>query len=154
MKQATLLFLLKDDQILLAMKKRDFGKDLWNGVGGKLKGEETKEEAIVRETKEEIGVTIDPTNLFHHGDLAFEFPTKPEWGMNVSVFSIKTWTGEPTESEEMKPEWFPVTKLPYDQMWWDDKIWLPKLIEGKKFSGKFVFGDDEKTVISQEFKED
>lgn len=152
MKQATLLFLLRGDEILLAMKKRDFGKGLWNGVGGKLKGNETKEQAIVREALEEIGVEIDPTNLFHHGDLLFEFPTKPDWGMNVAIFSIKKWLGEPAESEEMKPQWFPVINLPYQEMWWDDKIWLPKLIEGKRFSGKFVFDNDGKTVISQEFE--
>jgi 8-oxo-dGTP pyrophosphatase MutT (NUDIX family) len=114
---------------------------------------ETAVEAVIRETQEEINIRLEKSDLFRHGDLSFEFPSKPDWGMLVTVFSSRNWQGEPTESEEMKPEWFLTTSLPYDQMWWDDKIWLPKLIDGKRFSGKFVFGDDEKTIISQEFKE-
>lgn len=152
MKQATLLFLLKEDQILLAMKKRDFGKGLWNGVGGKVKEGEAVLQAVIRETNEEIGVEIEEGNLFHHGDLAFEFPTKPDWNQTVAVFSTTTWKGEPTESEEMKPQWFTFSEIPYTDMWWDDKIWLPSLLEGKRFSGRFVFGEDEKEIISQEFK--
>ncbi len=153
MRQATLLFLIRGNEILLAMKKRGFGKGLWNGVGGKLKDEETKEDAIIREAGEEIGIEIKKGDLFHHGDLSFEFPNKPDWDQLVSVFLTKTWKNEPTESEEMKPRWFLVSEIPYEQMWRDDKIWLPHLIQGKKFFGKFVFGDDEKTIISQEFKE-
>lgn len=152
MKQATLLFLLRENQILLAMKKRDFGKDLWNGVGGKVKEGETTLNAVIRETNEEIGVEVEASNLFHHGDLAFEFPKKPEWDQTVAVFSTKQWKGEPSESEEMQPQWFSFTEISYNKMWWDDKIWLPKLIEGKRFSGRFVFGEDEKEVVSQEFK--
>jgi NADH pyrophosphatase NudC (nudix superfamily) len=53
----TLLFLQKDDQILLAMKKRGFGSDRYNGVGGKLEPGETIEQALIRECQEEIEVT-------------------------------------------------------------------------------------------------
>lgn len=60
---ATLLFLVKDDEILLAMKKRGFGKDRYNGVGGKVDDGESIEAAAARETIEEIGVT--PINFWH-----------------------------------------------------------------------------------------
>ena len=55
--QTTLLFLLKENQILLGMKKRGFGAGKYNGIGGKLEPDETVEQAMVRETQEEIGVT-------------------------------------------------------------------------------------------------
>jgi len=65
MRQATLCLLIKENQnkkeLLLAMKKRGFGKYKWNGVGGKLdleKGDGNIADAAVRETKEEIGVKI------------------------------------------------------------------------------------------------
>ncbi len=56
MKHTTLLFLLKDNHILLAMKKRGFGAGRWNGVGGKIEAGETIVQAAVRECFEEIGV--------------------------------------------------------------------------------------------------
>jgi ADP-ribose pyrophosphatase YjhB (NUDIX family) len=55
-----LLFLLKDTEILLAMKKRGFGKDRWNGVGGKIEPGETIEIAVRREyQREEILVVLN-----------------------------------------------------------------------------------------------
>ncbi|MCP5842996.1 NUDIX domain-containing protein, partial [Klebsiella pneumoniae] len=53
----TLLFLRRDDELLLAMKKRGFGAGKWNGVGGKIEAGETIEDALVRECQEEINVT-------------------------------------------------------------------------------------------------
>jgi len=55
--ELTLLFLIKDDQILLAMKKRGFGAGRFNGVGGKVEPGETIEQALIRESQEEINVT-------------------------------------------------------------------------------------------------
>lgn len=55
-KVTTLLFLVRDDEILLAMKKRGFGANRYNGVGGKLDPGETVEQTLVRESEEEISV--------------------------------------------------------------------------------------------------
>ena len=52
--ETTLLLLRKDNEILLAKKKRGFGEGKYNGVGGKLEDGETPEEAMIRETEEEI----------------------------------------------------------------------------------------------------
>ena len=54
--EATLMLLRKNDEILLAMKKRGFGVGKFNGVGGKLIIGETPEMAMLRETKEEMGL--------------------------------------------------------------------------------------------------
>ena len=53
--------------------------------------------------------------------------------------------GVPRESDEMKPEWFDENQIPYNKMWDDDKYWLPILLDGKMFKGKFLF--DEKFQI-------
>ena len=50
----TVVFLIRENQVLLAMKKRGFGEGKWNGVGGKLDPGETVEQALVRECQEEI----------------------------------------------------------------------------------------------------
>ena len=65
MRKTTLSFFIKKNQILLAMKKRGFGKGKWNGVGGKVQRGETTKEAAIRETKEEIGVV--PRSLERKG---------------------------------------------------------------------------------------
>jgi 8-oxo-dGTP pyrophosphatase MutT (NUDIX family) len=141
-KTLTLLFLRKDDQVLLAMKKRGFGEGKWNGVGGKVEGEESIEAAMIRETEEEIGVT--PTSYEKVGDIRFEefFKGEPTI-MHVHVFVAMSWNGEPTESEEMKPEWFHVDAIPYDEMWSDDPYWLPIVIEGNKVSADFTLDQND-----------
>ena len=141
MKQATLLFLLKENKILLAMKKRGFGQGRWNGAGGKPKEGETVIETAIRETQEEIGVI--PKNISQVATLDFYFQNKPEWDQQVLVFITNDWEGDPSESEEMKPQWFDIGKIPFESMWPDDPFWLPQILSGKKIQAKFTFGDND-----------
>ena len=54
----------------------------------------------------------------------------------------------------MLPKWFKINEIPFDQMWDDDKFWLPKILEGKKLKAKFVFKQGEKiTEKNIEFAE-
>lgn len=143
-RQATLLFLLRDDQILLAMKKRGFGAGRWNGVGGKPEANETIEQTAVRECKEEIGVT--PKNYHQVGTLNFHFADKT-LNQQVIVYLCTTWAGTPRETEEMRPQWFKTRDIPYDAMWPDDALWLPKVLAGSFVEGSFTFND--KDVITK-----
>jgi 8-oxo-dGTP pyrophosphatase MutT (NUDIX family) len=142
-KLLTLLFLRKNDQVLLAMKKRGFGEGRWNGVGGKLDAGESIEAAMIRETQEEIGVT--PTSYEKVADIRFDelFKGEPTL-MHVHVYLADKWDGEPTESEEMKPEWFTVGNIPYDDMWPDDPYWLPSVLEGHKISAEFTLDENDR----------
>jgi mutator protein MutT len=134
----TLLLLRKDDQILLAMKKRGFGAGRWNGVGGKLDEGETVEQALVRECQEEIGVT--PTSYTAVAELDFIQDAEVDpWHMYVYAYIADDWEGEPTESEEMAPKWYTVGDIPYDEMWQDDVHWMPLVLAGKKVEGTFTF---------------
>ena len=141
MKQATLCLLIKEDNILLAMKKRGFGVGRWNGVGGKVKDGEEIVDAMMREVKEEIGVDIIKAEKF--GVFHFSFPHKPEFDQDVHLFVAKKWGGEPTESEEMMPKWFSFNEIPYDKMWADDKHWLGRVLKGEKLEADFVFKQGE-----------
>ena len=92
MRQATLLFLIKDNQILLAMKKRGFGQGRFNGVGGKPIPDENILDTAIRETQEEIKIT--PKNIFQVATLNFYFQNKPEWDQQVLVFISHEWEGQ------------------------------------------------------------
>lgn len=142
LRRATLCFLVKDDQILLAMKKRGFGVGRWNGVGGKVKPPESVEDAMVRETSEEIGVT--PREFRKVAELDFYFYNEEHKlspiDQRVAVYFCHEWEGEPSESEEMAPKWYSKSELPFASMWPDDKIWLPKVISGQFVNAIFLFG--------------
>ncbi len=147
MKQATLCFLVKEKQgkineICLAMKKRGFGVNRWNGFGGKVKEGETIEQAMERETEEESKVDIK--SFYKAAELSFFFPHNLDWNQQVHVYFCRDWVGEPQETEEMKPQWFLTSDIPFDQMWSDDIHWLPKAIEGKLLRARFVFEEGDR----------
>lgn len=129
MKTCTLLFLVKDDLILLAMKKRGFGAGYWNGIGGKIDADETIEAAAIRECQEEIKVT--PSNLKKVAEHDFLFPEEVE-DILVHAFITDTWEGEPQETDEMAPQWFKLSEIPYANMWEDDSVWLPFVLKSKQ----------------------
>jgi hypothetical protein len=85
------------------------------------------------------------------GVLEFHFQESPE-PREVHIFTATDFTGTPKETEEMRPRWFDIADIPYDNMWEDDMFWLPLLLEGKKFTGRFVFGA-ENTIIEQKLSE-
>ncbi len=139
-KLLTLCIIHEHQRILLGMKKRGFGAGRWNGFGGKVSLGETIEDAAKREVKEEAGIDICEMEKF--GILDFEFKGNPEI-LQVHIFKSSGFFGVPTESEEMKPQWFHINEIPFKEMWPDDKYWLPLLLAGKKFKGKFVFGESD-----------
>ncbi|KKT88227.1 MAG: hypothetical protein UW87_C0016G0019 [Candidatus Moranbacteria bacterium GW2011_GWC2_45_10] len=149
-KIATVLVVVKDGKVLLGMKKRGFGEGRWNGFGGKPNAGESVEEAAIRETQEECGV--EPKGILKNGIIDFEFAAKPEWNQQVHFFSATGYEGEIIETEEMRPAWFEFGKIPYVKMWPDDIFWLPLMLEGKKFEGKFVFGEDGE-ILEHEIRE-
>ncbi|GLE03486.1 hypothetical protein PINS_up012388 [Pythium insidiosum] len=60
------------------------------------------------------------------------------------------FTGEPSESDEMRPQWYDAASLPFDDMWSDDRIWLPHVLAGKAVYGHFHFDSDEDTLVHHE----
>jgi len=147
--EATLCFIIKDEEVLLIEKKRGVGEGLYNGPGGKTKDGETPKECAIRETKEETNLT--PENLEKMGELEFIFGNDPF--MFVHIFKANSYSGEPEESEEARPDWFRTDSLPYDNMWTDDKYWVPKMLDNEKFTARFQFDEDGDKIQSHKFEE-
>jgi 8-oxo-dGTP diphosphatase/2-hydroxy-dATP diphosphatase len=148
-KLQTLCIIHQHPRILLGMKKRGFGAGRWNGFGGKVSASETIEEAAKREVFEEAGIQIK--NLVKVGVINFSFKDKPDI-LQVHIFKADDFFGEPVESDEMKPQWFHIDNVPFDQMWPDDKYWLPLFLRGKKFQGRFFFGESD-VIFERELRE-
>lgn len=132
-------------EVLLAYKKRGFGIGKYNGPGGKLKNDESPKDAAIREIKEEVGLDID--NLLELGFIEFIWPPeKEDWNQKCFIFLTKDFSGEVCESEECRPEWFAFDKIPYDQMWDDDKYWYPEALAGKIVQKRYYFDLDGKVI--------
>lgn len=148
-KLLTLCIIRQNSKILLGMKKHGFGVGRWNGFGGKLEAAEAIEDAARRELREEAGIEVE--KLEKVGILEFEWKDNPEISQ-VHIFKSDNFLGEPKESEEMKPQWFDVDKIPFERMWPDDIHWMPLFLSGKKFKGRFLFGESD-IILEQEISE-
>lgn len=156
-KTYTLVFVRRVDvatgfkEVLLGMKKRGFGEGKWNGFGGKVEPGETVEAAAIRELQEESNLTVAPAELHQRGYLVFEMQQSKKL-MKVWVFEASKFDGTPEESDEMRPQWYAETDIPYHLTWADDQYWMPYLLQSKQFDGHFVYSDDE-TILTYEVSE-
>ena len=146
-KKLTLVFPFRKEEgrILLGMKKRGFGAGKYNGFGGKVEGSETIEEGAVRELVEECSLVA--SLLCKHGIINFKQVHLPDETAEVHVYVCSEWTGDPIETEEMQPQWFEIKDIPFDMMWPDDRIWLPRFLEGAYFRATFSFDEQNKTIL-------
>lgn len=136
---ATLVFVIREGSVLLIRKKRGLGAGKINAPGGQIEPGETLEECASREIEEEVGVRPGP--LVWCGEHAYQFTDG--LGLHVTVFRTDTFAGDVIETEEAAPFWVSVDEIPYDQMWADDRFWVPMMLAGARFRGRWLFdGDD------------
>lgn len=141
MKDATLCYIFQGGKVLLQKKaKGRFGEGKWNAPGGKIQEGETPKQAAQREVREETGLSV--SSLEEKAVIIFTEEGNPPF--SVHVYTTNDFSGEVKESEEGKLEWFQASDLPYQSMWEDDRIWLPRILKGEKVRAQFMF--------SREFK--
>ncbi|HMP75524.1 MAG TPA: 8-oxo-dGTP diphosphatase [Kiritimatiellia bacterium] len=136
--RATLLFVIRDGHALLIRKKRGLGAGKINGPGGRLDPGETPEQCAIREVQEELLVT--PTGIKPAGELLFQFADGHS--IHGYVFTATGCEGTPQSTNEADPLWTPLDRIPFDEMWADDRIWIPLMLEGRPFTGRFLFAGD------------
>ena len=131
----TLLFLTRNDDVLLIRKKRGHGAGKINGPGGKLDAGESPAQCAVRETLEETGVeALNPqlAAVMRFLDLEDE-----DW--LGYVFVAHRHRGKLRETLEAVPVWCARDEIPFDEMWDDDRYWLPRILAGEVLRGDFLF---------------
>ena len=149
--RATICEIIRDNKILLQYKAAGkFGEGKWNGPGGKIKADETPVKGVIREVKEETGLTIlDPE---FNGLIDFYFGEKPEPDWTAYIFRVTEFVGDLLPNEEGELRWFGLEDIPYEDMWQDDAYWLPSFIEGKRVEGAFWYNEGGTELVRHELR--
>ena len=131
----TLCYIEKDNKYLMlhrVKKENDLNKDKWIGVGGKFEQGETPEECLLREVKEETGLTL--TNYRFRGIVTF---ISDEWGCEyMHLFTATEYEGElinQKDCTEGELVWIPKNEINNLHLWEGDKIFLRLLDERDDF---------------------
>jgi len=142
MDEATLCYPIVDGELLLIRKQRGLGEGNIVGPGGKIEPGETPLAAARREVREEL--RVEPTGVEKCGEFGFHFrdDTPDEDSMYVHVFTADGIEGTPEATEEAVPEWHDADNLPYEEMWVDDRVWMPHMLQGQSFMGTFMLTDE------------
>lgn len=136
---ATLCYVRSGERTLMMHRNKkpgDVHKGKWNGLGGKLDPGESPDECVIREIREESGLTLLDPKL--RGVLTFP-AFKPGEDWLVFVYTSTRFEGELGVCAEGDLEWVSGERLATLPLWEGDRIFLPWLEQERFFSGKFVY---------------
>lgn len=143
---STLCYIEKDGKYLMlhrTVKKNDVNKDKWIGVGGHFEPDESPEECLLREVKEETGYTLTSYQFrglvtFVSGNGVTEY---------MSLFTADGFEGEPIACDEGELVWVDIDRIEELNIWEGDKIFFRLLKERRKFfSLKLVYDGQDRLV--------
>lgn len=132
MHNSTLCYIVKDGKVLMlhrVKKKNDINHDKWIGIGGKFEPEEAPEECILREAKEETGLTL--TSWRCRGVVTFL--QEGGEGEYMYLFTADDFTGEQIECDEGDLQWVSLDFLDALPTWEGDRIFLNLLWQDAPF---------------------
>ncbi len=136
---ATLCYVRSAGKTLMMYRNKkpgDVHRGKWNGLGGKLDAGESPEECVIRELREESGLTIISPRL--RGVLTFP-AFKPGEDWLVFLYTATKFSGEVGVCAEGDLEWVSDERLADLPLWEGDRIFLPWLEQERFFSGKFTY---------------
>ena len=151
--EATLCFLVRGDEVLLAKKTKKIGKGCWNGYGGGPEPEDggVMANTAIRELEEESGIRTLPEHLSKVAIVDFHNTTSDGeiFICRVHTYIVTHWDGDVVETEEMAtPTWFPIHDLPREMML-ADRTWLPLILSGKKIIAEAHYGPFQQTLLRE-----
>lgn len=142
MELTTLCYIEKDNSYLMlhrVSKKNDVNKDKWIGVGGHFESGESPEDCLLREVKEETGLTL--TSYRFRGILTFLFnENEAEY---ICLYTADGFEGEMKSCDEGTLEWIPKSRISELNLWEGDKLFFTLLDRNEPFfSMKLVYQGD------------
>ena len=151
MRNTTLCYIEKNDAYLMlhrVKKGNDENQDKWIGVGGKFEAEESPEDCLLREVKEETGLEL--TSYRYRGIVTF---VSNEWGTEyMHLFTADKFEGEIKNCDEGELVWVPKAEIVSLNIWEGDKIFFRLLAESKSFFSLKLRYEGDKLVDSQIYK--
>ncbi len=148
MRLTTICYIEQDGNYLMlhrTKKENDQSHDKWLGVGGKFEKDESPDECILREVKEETGLTLTSYQL--RGVMTF---VSDIWETEyMFIYTADRFEGELTECSEGDLQWIKKTEVMNLKLWEGDKIFLKKLIDGDEFFTVKMEYEGEKLVKVQ-----
>lgn len=151
MKNTTLCYIEKDDSYLMlhrVKKVNDENQDKWIGVGGKFEPEESPEDCLLREVKEETGLRL--TDYRYRGMVTF---VSNEWGTEyMHLFTASGFEGEMKICDEGELVWVPKSEIEKLNIWEGDKIFFRLLTESDGFFSLKLQYEGDRLVDSQVYK--
>lgn len=132
MTMTTLCYIEKDDAYLMLhriKKEKDINKDKWIGIGGHFETNESPEDCLLREVKEETGLTL--TSYRFRGILTFLCDDITDY--YICLYTADGYEGELKECNEGMLEWVPKDKLKDLPLWEGDLIFFRLLEENAPF---------------------
>jgi hypothetical protein len=105
---------------------------------------------MIRELEEESSIRAIKYRERAVIDFFFEGTDKE---VEMHIYEVTQYSGDPIETEEMAPAWFLKKDIPYNQMWPADKKWMPLFLKGKDFKGEAVFDGNTKQFLRAKFEE-
>lgn len=135
-------------EVLLGKKLTGLGVGKFVGAGGKLEPGESARSAAIREVAEELGVAVNARDLEGISDITYPFVDKDEWSQRSFGFVTRVWAGTPAASDELAPRWFALDDIPFDRMWADARLWLPRALAGDFVEATYSFRSDGTLVDS------
>lgn len=134
--RATLVYLVRGEWVLLIRKLRGHGAGKVNAPGGLVEAGESVETGAIREVAEEVGMRVNALAL--RALLRYHDPAEG-FAMAGFAFVSSDFQGTPSRTEEADPFWCPIDAIPYDEMWENDRIWLPRVLRGERIRADFRF---------------